>query len=142
MKKEEGVEVCPNCGHKVEERDRMPDLDKLYKDISGLEYNALGRILCPDCNFSGLPVRIHEHDLKDFKFPNKTIRTRETKVNPNYMNLMFLLLLVPLAFIIGLLVVTQYYPVSLSPFYFLLLVLAYLLVWVYVFLKVPIKYKA
>jgi DNA-directed RNA polymerase subunit RPC12/RpoP len=96
MKKEEdGVEVCPNCGHRVHEKDRMPHLDKLYKDISGLEYNASGRILCSNCNFSGLPARIHEHDLKDFKFPNKEIKTRETKVNPNYMNLMFVLLLVP-----------------------------------------------
>jgi DNA-directed RNA polymerase subunit RPC12/RpoP len=142
MKKEtDSVEVCPNCGHRVQEKDRMPNLDKLYKDISGLEYGASGRILCPNCNFSGLPAKIHEHDLADFKFPNKEIRTRDTKVNPNYMNLMFVLLLVPLLFIIGLLVVTQYYPLTLSPLYFLVLILVYLLVWVYVFLKVPIKYK-
>ena len=142
MAKDNGtVEVCPNCGHRVQEKDRMPHVDKLYKDISGLEYGAVGRIICPDCNFSGLPARMGEQDLRDFRFPRKEIRTKDTKMNPNYPKLMFALLVIPIIFTIALLVATQLYNVSFSSMYFLLLILVYLIVWIYVFLKVPMKYK-
>ena len=68
MKNAKRVQVCPNCGRRVQSNDFL-GADSLPG--MGAVMAASGIIACSKCGFRGPPVEVKEEDLDKIKFARK-----------------------------------------------------------------------
>jgi hypothetical protein len=87
-KREEWLEVCPNCGRILDGTEFLLDAGKMPHQvgiIAGLNFDPVaGRLLCPDCNYSGPPIKMMEAEHSKAPFEKRKIAPPAAKINPKY----------------------------------------------------------
>ena len=123
--------VCPNCGRRIQGPEYLMTVAKIPNQV-GIDFDPIaGRFLCPDCDYSGLPIQVKEEDYSKMEFENKKIEAPLERSNPMYFKLAILF--------VALLVMIMIFLSGLGAFSYLL-ILAVLFFGFYVALKVP-KYR-
>jgi hypothetical protein len=84
------INVCPNCGRKLQGPEFLTSVPKMTQQV-GMDFDPVsGRFLCPDCNYSGLPISVDEKGYGQIKFGKKTIDMPLTRSNPFFWQMMAL----------------------------------------------------
>jgi hypothetical protein len=81
------ISVCPNCGRVLRGPEFLTSVDVMPQQV-GIAFDPIaGRFLCPDCNYTGLPVSVKAEDHAKMKFERKTIASPLTRSNPFFWQL-------------------------------------------------------
>ncbi|MBU0591744.1 hypothetical protein KKF81_06950 [Candidatus Micrarchaeota archaeon] len=84
------IQICPNCGWKIQGPEYLPSV-AMMGQLIGLDYDPVaGRFLCPQCNFSGLPIIVKDDEYDQITFENKTIYVPLARSNPLYWQMILL----------------------------------------------------
>ncbi|MDD5337538.1 MAG: hypothetical protein PHS02_03585 [Candidatus ainarchaeum sp.] len=99
-KREARLRVCPNCGRKLASLDFLPNAEKLPQNLI-LNFDPIAnRFLCPDCNYSGLPILVRKEDYPKITFKNDTLSSPLERANPAYYKPLAYFLLLFFAFML------------------------------------------
>ncbi|MFH1393742.1 MAG: hypothetical protein ABII71_01570 [Candidatus Micrarchaeota archaeon] len=91
------IRVCPHCGRKLSGQEFLPNVQNLPQMV-GISYDPVaGRFLCPDCNYSGLPILLSDEEHGKVEFSKEELDPPLKRGNPHYFRMIMLTVLCGLA---------------------------------------------
>jgi hypothetical protein len=77
-KKEDWIQVCPNCGLMLSSKSFVEGAGTMIRSTRGV--SPISDLLsCPSCNYTGFPIEVKASDYRKIKFKKRKINSFDPK---------------------------------------------------------------